>query len=96
MSSRKSNGNITGGLNIYGVLDLDQMAETLNEMMERLNKQDSLISALQRTSEVTYSSSDSLAREVSAINKAMDEFAQHLDIIQPAVSVEFENKRSYV
>lgn len=96
MSSRKSNGNITGGLNIYGVLDLDQMAETLNEMMERLNKQDSLISALQRTSEVTYSSTDSLAREVSAINKAMDEFAQRLDIIQPAVSVEFENKRSYV
>lgn len=96
MSSRKSNGNITGGLNIYGVLDLDQMAETLNEMMERLNKQDSLISALQRTSEVTYSSADSLAREVSAINKAMDEFAQRLDIIQPAVSVEFENKRSYV
>ena len=96
MSSRKSNGNITGGLNIYGVLDLDQMAETLNEMMERLNKQDSLISALQRTSEVTYSSTDSLAREVSAINKAMDEFAQRLDIIQPVVSVEFENKRSYV
>ena len=46
-------------LNIHGIIDLDQMARLLNEMLERLSRQESVIEVLQHRCGSCVASADS-------------------------------------
>ena len=80
-------------LNIHGIIDLDQMARLLNEMLERLSRQESVIEVLQHRCGSCVANADSLLKTTLEIERSISQITARLDEIQPLSSVEIYGKR---
>ena len=80
-------------LNIHGIIDLDQMARLLNEMLERIARQETVIEVLQHQCGTCLASADSLFKATSEVERAISHISERIDALQPLTSIEIEGKR---
>jgi len=79
-------------LNMYGMIDLDQMAKLLNEMMDRINQQDNIIQSLANSVGILVSRSK-FDSSILQLENQISALKNRLDIIEPSVSVFYNDKR---
>ena len=80
-------------LNIHGIIDLDQMARLLNEMLERIARQETVIEVLQHQCGTCLASADSLFKATSEVERAISHISERIDALRPLTSIEIEGKR---